>query len=89
MYVHISRITSFPLIWMLKTLSIATVIIIRFYFSWADAITHCSASGGRLAPITNPLIDTLVSSLMQAEDVNRAWVGAKQEEDNWKWISSK
>lgn len=57
--------------------------------SWKSAKAACEALGGHLATITSSSEETIIEDILDANDVDRAWLGATDEkkEGTWSWIT--
>ena len=57
--------------------------------NWQDAENHCRNLDGNLAAVNYDYTNNKLVSLMKDSNVSQAWIGARVEVGEWKWLGRK
>ncbi len=55
--------------------------------AWSEAEVLCSEVRGTLASVPTSAVHSQLTALLMAQGVDDAWIGAKESEYMWRWIS--
>lgn len=56
--------------------------------NWMSAQTACNAMGSHLVTVTSKQEHNIVQGIMDNNNINSIWLGAKEYQQTWQWLEN-